>query len=102
MTIIVNDSVTREAITQKQQRQFLEFVKNDKHFCKYYDGIYILFNTGLRISEFIGLVKSDIDFENGRIKVDHQLQRKRNMEYIIESTKISSGVRYIPMTTEVK
>ncbi len=101
-TIIVNDSVTREAITQKQQRQFLEFVKNDKHFCKYYDGIYILFNTGLRISEFVGLVKSDIDFENGRIKVDHQLQRKRNMEYTIESTKTSSGVRYIPMTTEVK
>ena len=101
-TIIVNDSVTREAITRKQERQFLEFIKNDKHFCKYYDGIYILFNTGLRISEFVGLVKSDIDFENGRIKVDHQLQRKRNMEYTIESTKTSSGIRYVPMTTEVK
>ncbi len=101
-TIIVNDSVTREAITRKQERQFLQFIKNDKHFCKYYDGIYILFNTGLRISEFVGLVKSDIDFENGRIKVDHQLQRKRNMEYTIESTKTSSGIRYVPMTTEVK
>ena len=101
-TIIVNDSVTREAITRKQERQFLQFIKNDKHFCKYYDGIYILFNTGLRISDFVGLVKSDIDFENGRIKVDHQLQRKRNMEYTIESTKTSSGIRYIPMTTEVK
>ncbi|MCI8426277.1 MAG: site-specific integrase [Lachnospira sp.] len=101
-TIIVNDSITREAITRKQERQFLEFIKNDKHFCKYYDGIYILFNTGLRISEFVGLVKSDIDFENGRIKVDHQLQRKRNMEYTIESTKTSSGIRYVPMTTEVK
>lgn len=101
-TIIVNDSVTREAITRKQERQFLQFIKNDKHFCKYYDGIYILFNTGLRISDFVGLVKSDIDFENGRIKVDHQLQRKRNIEYIIESTKTSIGIRYIPMTTEVK
>ena len=39
-TIIVNDSVTREAITRKQERQFLQFIKNDKHFCKYYDGIY--------------------------------------------------------------
>ena len=101
-TVIVNDSITREAITQKQEQQFLEFIKNDKHFCKYYDGIYILFNTGLRISDFVGLVKSDIDFENGRIKVDHQLQRKRNIEYIIESTKTSIGIRYIPMTTEVK
>ncbi len=101
-TVVVNDSVTREAITRKQERTFLEFVKNDKHFCKYYDGIYILFNTGLRISEFVGLVKSDIDFENGKIKVDHQLQRKRDMEYIIEDTKTPSGVRYVPMTDEVK
>ena len=44
-TIIVNDSVTREAITQKQEQQFLEFIKNDKHFCKYYEGIYILFKN---------------------------------------------------------
>ncbi len=101
-TVVVNDSVTREAITRKQERAFLEFVKNDKHFCKYYDGIYILFNTGLRISEFAGLVKSDIDFENRKIKVDHQLQRKRDMEYIIEDTKTPSGVRYVPMTDEVK
>ena len=41
-TVVVNDSVTREAITRQQERDFLEFVKNDKHFCKYYDGIYIL------------------------------------------------------------
>lgn len=40
-TVVVNDSVTRESITRKQERDFLEFVKNDKHFCKYYDGIYI-------------------------------------------------------------
>ena len=56
-TVVVNDSVTREAITRKQERDFLEFVKNDKRFCKYYDGIYILFKTGLRISEFVGLTK---------------------------------------------
>ena len=48
-TVVVNDSVTREAITRKEERAFLEFVKNDKHFCKYYDGVYILFKTGLRI-----------------------------------------------------
>lgn len=101
-TVVVNDSVTREAITRKQERDFLEFVKNDKHFCIYYDAIYILFHTGLRISEFVGLVKSDIDFETGKIKVERQLQRKRNMEYIIEDTKTPSGVRYIPMTPEVR
>lgn len=100
-TVVVNDSVTREAITRKQERQFLEFIKNDKHFCRYYDGIYILFHTGLRISEFVGLTVSDIDLEKRRINVDHQLQRKRDMEYIIEETKTEAGERQIPMTDDV-
>lgn len=100
-TVVVNDSVTREAITRKQERQFLDFIKNDKHFCRYYDGIYILFHTGLHISEFVGLTIADIDFKNRKINVDHQLQRKRNMEYIIEETKTEAGVRQIPMTDDV-
>lgn len=100
-TVVVNDSVTRKSITRKQERAFLEFIKNDKHFCRYYEGIYILFKTGLRISEFVGLTESEIDFDNKKIKVDHQLQRKRNMEYIIEDTKTDSGERYVPMTKEV-
>ena len=100
-TVVVNDSVTREAITREQERNFLKFVKEDKHFSRYYDAIYILFNTGLRISEFCGLVKSDIDFTNGCLRVERQLQRKRNMEYIIEAPKTASGVRYIPLENDV-
>lgn len=95
-TVVVNDSVTREAITRKQERQFLEFVRNDKHFCKYYDGIYILFHTGLRISEFVGLTVSDLDMKGKKIVVDHQLQRTRDMQYVIEDTKTSSGTRRYP------
>lgn len=101
-TVVVNDSVTRDAITRQQERQFLEFIKSDKHFSKYYEGIYILFKTGLRISEFCGLTFEDIDFKNHCISVDHQLQRKRNMEYIIEDTKTDSGTRLVPMTAEVE
>lgn len=100
-TVVVNDSVTREAITRKQEREFLRFVKEDKHFCQYYDGIYILFKTGLRISEFVGLTKEDIEFDNNRIKVDHQLQRKRDMEYEIITPKTEKGVRYVPMNKDV-
>ncbi len=100
-TVVVNDSVTREAITRKQERSFLEFIKADSHFSRYYDGIYILFHTGLRISEFVGLTISDLDFENRKINVDHQLQRDRNMNYIIEDTKTSSGTRLVPMMDDV-
>lgn len=100
-SVVVNNSVTHEAITRKQQREFLQFIQEDKHFSKYYDGIYILFNTGLRISEFCGLTIHDIDFKEMRIRVDHQLQRKRDMTYVIEETKTKSGTRYVPMTQEV-
>lgn len=100
-TVVVNDSVTREAVSRADERRFLNFVKEDPHYCRYYEGMFILFNTGLRISEFVGLTISDIDFENMKINVTHQLQRKRDMEYIIEDTKTACGTRQVPMTEEV-
>ena len=89
--VLINDSITREAISKAQMRKFLEFVKADKHFSKYYEGIYILFHTGLRISEFVGLTVNDLDMENRVINVNHQLQRKSDGTKYIESTKTKSG-----------
>lgn len=100
-TVIVNDSVTREAITRKEERQFLEFVRTDKHFKRYYEGIYILFKTGMRISEFCGLTIDDVDLKNKRIIIDHQLQRTNQMQYVIQKPKTEKGVRIIPMSNEV-
>ena len=100
-TILVNYSETREALTRKQERQFLEFVKNDKHFSRYYEAIYILFKTGMRISEFCGLTISDINMRERTINIDHQLLRTSGMKYIIEDTKSTSGTRVLPMTNEV-
>lgn len=100
-TVVVNDSVTREAITQAQERKFLDFVREDKHYCRYYDGMYLLFKTGLRISEFCGLTISNIDLKNRKIIVDHQLQRRGDMRYYVESTKTGAGTRTLPMTDDV-
>ena len=100
-TIICNDSVTREALTREQERRFMKFVKEDPHFCKYYDGIYILFNTGLRISEFVGLTMKDLDFKAMKINVDHQLQRYNGIGYKVVEPKTESGTRQVPMTPEV-
>ena len=101
VSVIVNDSVTRDAISHDEKRKFLEFVKNDRHFCKYYDGIYILFYTGMRISEFVGLTVKDIDLKEKTINIDHQLQRTSQMKYIIEPPKTEAGIRVIPMQKEV-
>lgn len=85
--VVVNDTVTREAITKDQMRKFLKFVRDDNVYFKYYETFYILFHTGMRISEFCGLTIKDIDLENNIVTIDHQLLRTSKMEYIIQSTK---------------
>ena len=99
--VVVNDSVTREAVTKDQMRKFLKFVHDDVVYCKYYEVVYILFHTGMRISEFCGLTLSDIDLENRIVNIDHQLQRSSKMEYIIESTKTNAGTRKLPISDDV-
>lgn len=99
--VIVNDSVIREAITRAQQRKFLTFIKEDKHYSRYYDGMFILFHTGLRISEFVGLTLGDLDMEHKTIRIDHQLQRGSDGIKYIESTKTTAGTRVLPMEDEV-
>ena len=100
--VIVNDSVRREAITREEERKFLKFVKEDSHFSRYYDGIYILFKTGLRISEFCGLTVSDINFREHSLTIDHQLQKRGSSGYYIQTTKTEAGNRTIPMNPDVE
>ena len=90
----------REAITAKEMRYFLDFVRTDKSFCKYFNGFYLLFTTGLRISEFCGLTINDIDFVKKIIRVRRQLIRSYmngKVEYYIEETKTEKGERIVPM-----
>ena len=48
------------------------------------------------------MTKEDIDFADNKIRIDHQLQRKRDMEYVIETPKTEKGMRYVPMSNEVR
>lgn len=98
--ILVNDSVTREAITKDQMRKFLKFINDDVVYCKYYEVVYILFHTGMRISEFCGLTINDLDMEERIIDINHQLIRTSDMRYVIEETKTTAGTRKLPMTEE--
>lgn len=99
--VVVNDSVTREAITKDQMRKFLRFVHDDILYCKYYEVVYILFHTGMRISEFCGLTLKDIDLEKNTVNIERQLQRTAQREYVIEPTKTNAGTRVLPITDEV-
>lgn len=99
--IIVNTERTREAVTGEQMKKFLNFVRYDNVYFKYYDAFYLLFHTGLRISEFCGLTIQDLDMEERIIDVNHQLLRRSDMKLEIETTKTTAGTRKIPMTEDV-
>lgn len=100
-TVLANDNNKRTSLTPEQERDFLDFVREDKVYSKYYDSIFILFNTGLRISEFCGLTFADIDMINRTIDVNHQLVYRNGKSLYVESLKTASGARTIPMTEEV-
>lgn len=99
--VLYNDSVRREALSREDERIYLDFIKNDSHYKRYYDGIFILFNTGMRISEWCGLTVGDVDMEGRKIKITHQLQRGSDMVYEIITPKTAAGNRELPMTEEV-
>ena len=98
---VVNDSEQRIALTDEQLEIWMDFIKNDNTYCKYYDEFVVLLETGMRVSEFCGLTKKDLDFKNRRIRVDHQLVRERGGKYYVEETKTSSECRFLPMTDSI-
>ena len=98
---VPNDSKRREALTPEEAETWMDFIKNDRTYRKYYDEFVVLLGTGMRVSEFCGLTKKDLDFENRTIRVDHQLVRDRHCNYYIEKTKTECGRRSIPMTNDV-
>lgn len=79
----------------------MDFVRNDDTYKRYYDEFVVLLGTGMRVSEFCGLTKSDIDFNTRTIRVDHQLIRGAEGKFYIEKTKTECGRRFIPMTNDV-
>ena len=99
--VVPNDSQKRIAMTEEQQELWMRFIRNDKTYAKYYDEFAVLLGTGMRVSEFCGFTKSDLDFESRKIRVDHQLVRERGGKYYVEKTKTECGCRFIPMTEEV-
>ena len=101
LDIVPNNTEKRVALTEKQQKQFLDFIAGDKYYSRYLDEIVVLLGTGMRVSEFCGLTIADLDFERRRIRVDHQLVWNRNCKRYVEKTKTECGCRFIPMSDDV-
>ncbi len=99
--VVVNDTVPRAALTEEHLGIWMNFIEKDNTYCKYYDEFVVLLETGMRVSEFCGLTRKDLDFKNRRIRVDHQLIRERGGKYYVEETKTISGRHFLPMNKTV-
>lgn len=62
--VVVNDAVTREAVTKDQMRKFLKFIHDDVVYCKYYEVIYILFHT----QYYSSCLQTYILFKYGKVR----------------------------------
>lgn len=91
----------RKAIASLEQAKFLEFVKNNTCYKKYYDVMYVLFATGIRNSELCGLTEYDIDFNARILHISKQLRRISGVGYVVMPPKSDCGVRDLPITDEV-
>ncbi|MBR5338229.1 MAG: site-specific integrase [Lachnospiraceae bacterium] len=100
--VVANDCVNRQAVSPADEKKFLSFMSGNTYYKKNYEPAYILFHTGLRISEFCGLTLNDIDFKHHSIYVDKQLQRDNQGKYYIEKTKTKNGTRRLPITPDVE
>lgn len=100
--VIRNTTRERKPLSLEEKKMWLDFMRTDSTYSKYYDDMVILLETGMRVSEFCGLTVSDVDFENNCIYLNKQLLRTRNGVLFVEETKTSCGRRKVPMSPAVR
>lgn len=96
----------RHALTYDQQKEFMEYVASSPIYCHWLNLFTVMFGTGMRIGEVIGLRWEDLDFENNSINVNHCLiyayMENGHSEFHVSKTKTDAGIRVIPMLSAVK
>ena len=71
-----HDATQKDALTQEETRQLLEYVREHPYNRNrtYFYQIALALGTGVRVGELAGLRWQDIDWIRGTIRIDHQLQ----------------------------
>lgn len=67
----------RKPLTKEEQSALQKFIKTDSFYKGYYPMIILFLATGVRMGEMLGLTWNDIDFENNRIVLSHQVSYRR-------------------------
>jgi integrase len=96
--VLSSDDVTEKVpLTEKEESDFMNFIKDSSKYSKYYNAMYVLFNTGLRVSELSGLTVSDIHLEERYINVERQINLDKDFRPIIVQPKTKKGTRRVPI-----
>ena len=97
----------RHALTIEEERAFLDCLNLQKNL-KWKPLFTVMFGTGCRIGEVIGLRWDDADMDNGIITIDHDItyyprsDKNYKCEYELALPKTEAGIRTIPMHKKVK
>ena len=96
----------RHALTIAQQKAFLDYVARNPVYCHWLPLFTVLFGTGCRIGELIGLRWEDLDYENRLISINHAViymtMENGKSEFHVSTPKTEAGTRTIPMMESVR
>ncbi len=99
--------VPKKALLIEQQRAFLNYLERPEYI-RWKPFFTVMFGTGCRISELIGLRWIDVDFKGSMININHSVtyypRSKKGYKSTFEVAlpKTESGIRNIPMLDKVE
>ncbi|MBO6108115.1 MAG: site-specific integrase [Eubacterium sp.] len=98
----------RHALTPEQQKAFLDFCREGEDNRRWAPLFTVMFGTGARVGEIIGLRWEDVDIENRLININHtvsylshRVNGKTKSHYVVSLPKTEAGIRKVPMMEQV-
>lgn len=97
--IIHTEEKEKTVLSKKQQIQFFQYIK--KHYRGFdYNLLYTMTFFGLRVGETIGINKKELDFENKKFDLMHQVIYKKLYDdectkFRVRPPKTMNGIRYM-------
>ena len=98
------DTEKKYALSFAEEAEFLERMRIRPKMSRYYPMYAIMFHTGLRISEAVGLTWDNVDMDKRELHIDHQIQYRQyhgKYQFYADTTKTSAGNRVIHMTDDI-
>lgn len=97
----------RHALTLEQERAFLNWIERPEYL-RWKPLFTVMFGTGGRVGEIIGLRWKDLDFDENYISINHNVtyyprsDKNYKCEFRVSLPKTEAGIRSVPMLDKVR